>query len=176
MKTTTKMMAFAAVLLAATAAKAAGDSYIYWMVDSQVKDYWTHDVITWDQAKVKALSSNGSDSDKYLTWWYSDGTAVTADSGLEAIGPQTDGSSADLYWGAFDSGEYTSFLFELYYGGDLVAYSSAYQWISPDSIVSGTNASGAEVMRLSTVVPEPTSGLLSLFGLAALALRRRRRA
>ena len=171
MKTTTKMMAFAAVLLAATVAKAEADSYIYWMVGSDVKNLISGEDVVWNYAKVR-------DGSNYLTWWAGDDTSAfaTSEPGGDKLSGTVAGGTADLYWGTFDYNDYNTLVFELYLDDTLVGWSSAYQWIPASAVVNGTSASGANAMVLTGVVPEPTSGLLSLFGLAALALRRRRRA
>ena len=174
MKTTTKLMAFAAVLLAATVAKAEADSYIYWMVGSDVQNLISGEDVVWNYARVK-------DGDTYLNWWAGDPASSTAGAvqGSTWLEANNDGTTSPLYWGAFNYENYNTLVFELYLdqnSDSLVGWSSAYQWIPSDAVVRGTDASGANAMVLTGVVPEPTSGLLSLFGLAALALRRRRRA
>lgn len=175
MKTTTKMMAFAAVLLAATVAKAEADSYIYWMVGSDVNNLISGEAVNWNYARVR-------DGDTYLNWWAGDASDIaSSEPGGTWLSGTVAGGTSDLYWGTFEKNSYNTLVFELWLGettdsASLVGWSSAYQWIPSSAVVRGTSASGANAMVLTGVVPEPTSGLLSLFGLAALALRRRRRA
>lgn len=170
MKTTTKMVAFAAVLLAATVAKAEADSYIYWMVGSDVNNLISGEAVNWNYARVR-------DGDTYLNWWAGDASDIaSSEPGGTWLSGTVAGGTSDLYWGTFDYNDYNTLVFELYLDDTLVGWSSAYQLIPSSAVVRGTDASGVNPMVLTGVVPEPTSGLLSLFGLAALALRRRRRA
>ena len=80
------------------------------------------------------------------------------------------------------NGDVTSFLFELWdTDGALVGYSNrsrsdlAYAIASSNGIL-GEHPADYRPFVLQGVVPEPTSGLLLLLGIAGLALRRRRRA
>ena len=75
---------------------------------------------------------------------------------------------------------YQTFLFEMFNTGSEERV--AWQEFSRNTLLAQGNIydstsdhSGYNPLVVSSVVPEPTSGLLSLFGLAALALRRRKR-
>ena len=81
------------------------------------------------------------------------------------------------YFGSFESSTTPSLLVELWDGVDNRIGWKSYSVASiTDSIwpADSTQGAGAKVLEVSRVVPEPTSGLLMLFGLAGLALRRRK--
>ena len=167
MKLATKLIAAATIAIVSTSAFAASDSYLYWMVDNPVNLISGEDT-TFDYAMVKA-------GDNYLNWYQYDG--ISSVSQGTKLWANEDGRSTEAaYWGTFDYAPGMNFLFELYNEDGSVAGFLNTPWVSFASIASGTSASGATAYNLTGVVPEPTSGLLALFGLAALALRRRRMA
>ncbi len=156
-----------ATLLAANMAKAV-DSYLYWMVGENVTYQQNNSAVAWDYAKVKQ-------GDNYLNWYagYPSATAVT-----DSL--RSDNAGESLYWGVVDASDQAStFMFELWADADSsnpVGYLSATYADLKNFITDAygkTPANGA--YSLTQVVPEPTSGLLMLFGLAGLALRRKRR-
>ena len=167
MKLATRLIAAATIAIVSTSAFAASDSYLYWMVDNPV-NLISGEATTFDYAKV---SVDGGQT--YLTWYQ-----YGSDSGSEKM-YTVDGdgvSTGSAFWGTFEYTPGMNFLFELYNEDGSVAGFLNTPWVSFASIASGTSASGATAYNLTGVVPEPTSGLLALFGLAALALRRRRMA
>ena len=151
----------------------AADSYLYWMASDKIVNPLGGNDVEYSYVRVNYGGSLDADGEvtggswlsPYVDGVKSSGTAMTA-AGAQA------GAS---YWG--DIGSYsseTAFIFELYNDQfELVGWNTLK---NAESFLgtSSTLASGA--YTLTTVVPEPTSGLLSLFGLAMLALRRRRRA
>ena len=166
----TRIAAVAAFSMMTTVAVAVPDSYLYWMVSPGAYNYLdsSKTPVTYDSAKVKI-----DGTDNYLSW-YNQGE-TTAEANYMPV--STAGGTPATYWGldGVTLGPSTTFLFELYNADDLVGWYST--TVGSQFIASGTNPSGAaSAYQLTGVVPEPTSGLLSLFGLAALALRRRKRA
>ena len=171
MKTLKFMFLFAAVA-AAGAVQADVDSYFYWMLDTPVtyssgagSDLAGKNV-EYTYAKVR---TDGGDS--YLTLYSTSGSLNT-----DTL------SAAQRGVAGFSSGDSVStFLIELYswngsssekVGWTTLAYNQAGDYIRNDVTAPG----GSNYYHVSQVVPEPTSALLSLFGLAALALRRRKMA
>ena len=179
MNTVKKMMVVAVMLIAAKATFAAADSYLYWMASDTVKNLWSGETVTWNKARVNF----GGTVRDYSTGDIVGGTWLTFSDGYEDYGDtanRDDVVGGGAYaWGAFDArstGE--SFIFELLNDDTYVgALQQDIDWLRGYIVTSSSAdkpSSGA--FMLTGVVPETTSGLLSLFGLAALALRRRRRA
>ena len=171
MKSIIKFFSMAAIAAFAMSSARAEDSYLYWLVDSSVHNLISGEAATFDYATVKV-----SGSDTYLSW-YNQGSSTA--NGWQMYVNDAGGTSA-AYWGTFNYTSGSTFLFELWNevsGGDdtLVGFLET-PWVSSSSIASGTDASGATPYVLTGVVPEPTSGLMMLLGLAALALKRRKQA
>lgn len=163
-----KIIAVVSLALAVHAANAS-DSYLYWMVSGA--NYNGVDV-EFDYATIRAdggdylnlYSSGQSESDTIL---------LGSDSGARNYSAGAN-NNIGMYAG-FD-GTVTSFLVELWESSERVAYQT-YAWSEVLAHITTTAQNGSVTPYVVTsVIPEPTSGLLSLFGLAALALRRRRRA
>lgn len=156
-----KRLAF--ILASAFALSAmAADSYLYWMV-ADAGDY----AGTWDSVRMKK-----SGVDSYLTLYSGGAGTELGETALSAYATSPSGLYANL-----GSSYGSTFLVELLWGdvsvataeiSDLGDYltSSLLSPVGSPKEVSGFVGTGA--------VPEPTSGLLSLFGLALLAIRRKR--
>ena len=152
------------LLVVGVAAHAEYSSYFYWQVDESVADF------SYAQLRL----SGGS---QYFTIGDTAYTKVGAETAADAtLGQTTLAVAANL--GAYASSEY-SFLVEVFGEDDgLLAYSDTFSY---DDIVGsyvysdmGTALSGTAYGVSVSNVPEPSSGVLLLLGLAALGLRRKR--
>jgi len=166
-----KLVAVAVIALVANSAVAAADSYLYWMVSPTAYNYLdsTKTPVTYSYATVRIAGQDES----YLSW-YNQGSDTAGGTKMGYYSP--DGGTLAAYWGS-DSVVYnvgSTFLFELWNEGEVVGFANATPGAS--YFVNGTSATGGSPYVLTGVVPEPTSGLLMLFGLAGLALRRRKMA
>ena len=166
MKAIKKNLVLGAAALAATAAFA---DFIFWQVNDPVSYGesvpFSYATISVDDG-TSYLRAYNEEGDGGSARVYSDGTTLAA-------GP--------VYSGTFTSGEISRFLVELW-GED--GSKLAWQWYTASdytgSIWKGDDLYGAvgggveSALVATDMVPEPTGGLLTLFGLAFLALRRRR--
>ena len=179
-----KLVAAVLAAFASSSVLAAADSYLYWMVDSDAYNYLdgTKSAVDYKYARVNVggtIDENGNVLDGTGTWLnpYVGNSPVTDGSGPVDYLTKAAATSGPLYWGVFDSTLVagSTFIFELFNeSNEVVGWYSASYGDLVNSIATGSDPSGSAVFRLTGVVPEPTSGLLSLFGLAMLALRRRR--
>lgn len=148
------------------------DQYLYWMIGETptFKDQsgaTVSDVVLSDyNAQIKIAGT-----DQYLYLYEFDG-----DSNHEYFNAAY--AQWDMLAGVGDLGNTTSFLVELFnesgvaYASDTVSYGELSSYISS---MQG-KATPAETYAFTTfrAVPEPTSGLLLLLGIAGLALKRKR--
>ena len=159
-------------LLALAGLPSFGD-YLYWMVDDSSYCDWENPSFTYAMMRVDGTS-------QYLQLSYSD--ASTEWGPVLAATDDVPGKAIDGAWAAIDSvyaeDPQTRFVLELYASDQAQpARSSSFTYeMLKDSIVQ-TIPSQTEQFPAAfgawSVVPEPTSGLLTLFGVALLALKRK---
>lgn len=166
---TLKFMLMLAAAAAAGAVKAEVDSYLYWMV-SDAATYsaaagatLSGTTVEYDYAKISA--DGGS---TYLSLY---------GPGVGDLGVNTLDKGVDGYVGFASSPAFSSFLVELYsdesserVGWATIPYNTAMQYAFSDI----TQQKLASLYTVTQAIPEPSSGLLLLLGMAGLALRRRR--
>ena len=160
-----KLITVLAFALAASAASAT-DSYLYWLIDGA---NYNGSAINFSYVTISA-----DDGENYLSL-YSPGTATSETSYLLSNGANSSyGAPAGIYAG-FD-GSVSSFLVELWSDSDVrVGWQSYGSGALADYIFnSTTGGTSTTPFAVSSVVPEPTSGLMMLLGIAALALKRRK--
>ena len=168
-----KLMTFALALTLAHAASAE-ESYLLWMVDEAK----TGD-IQYDAVAVTAFKGDDVASGSLLTLYYGNGNAVDGNK----VSWKSDYSGFPFYASLGNlMGENYSYVVELFYGNELVGMSDALGYASAETAGQIARATSAgSLPGLATwspasfrPVPEPTSALLALVGLGALALRRGR--
>lgn len=127
------------------------------------------ETVNYDFATVAMVYANGEKANNYMLLY--SGGQTTSDNifiASESTSPIYAGLPAD-----YNDGTYKGVLFELWASGDALV---GYQNFSLDEmgghIVGGTNQSGSP-LAVTSVVPEPTSGMLVVLGMAGLALRRK---
>ena len=148
----------------------AADSYLYWLVDQA---RYGSTPVEFNYATIKAVDSENST----LLNLYSGGSDLGSTE-LEAAGGYSSSSygapSTGVYAGF--SGTPLSFLVELWADADSAnpVGSQSYSYAMVSDYISGSMTGNGSPLRVTEVVPEPTSGLMVLLGMAMLALRRRR--
>ena len=182
MKTLMKFGAVAAVALACGAASA---DYLYAMVKDAYY-YYNGEHPTFDYLTVKV-----DGGERYFYGYDEETSSMVAlgdDYGTRMPSDPNDKSSS--YDAPNDTGfyidigdgshEYQTFLFEMFNNNnstERVAWQEfTYENVKYNVFKEGGDTAAVNPLVVSRVVPEPTSALLSLFGLAALALRRRKMA
>ena len=155
----------AMLLTAAAFASARADYFVYWQVSSS--PYYTDPsaVIAYTYATIRA-----AEDQNYLQLYSPDAAASLETEKLAAGG--------EAYAGMLDKNYRGNLLVELWDANGKVAWQTydfdqykEARWSNDEDESVG---SGGSPLTVSQVVPEPTSGLLLLFGVAGLALRRRR--
>ena len=181
-----KLIAICAVALSMGAF---ADSYLYWMLDESSELSWTGSdktttisAPTYNQVAFAVVDSSGNKvSDSYLSLYNLNGTAQTSPASVTAAS----GAALFANLGNYASSSY-SYYIELLNDSSVVgrsseslSYSAASKYIQ--SAIGGTSQMSAQAwaptsFTATAAIPEPTSGLLMLVGLAGLALRRKRMA
>lgn len=181
-----KKLMMMAVLLAG-AGGFADDQFLYWMVNPYDTEFHTAGrafdyayLTVTDQGGVKL--TDGSGNAVHLESFVPDGDAmISLGAGVHADGDPTALTTLPVFssLGAYASTSY-GFVVEAYLDGDLLWTSgvSYYEALAAaNSVWNGKgSAMSGDLSAATFMVPEPTSGLLLLLGVAGLMLRRRRNA
>ena len=171
-----KKLLMAMALAGAAMVASAEDKFLYWMVDvSDSRDY------AFNYATIKAKDASGNESD-YL-WLYGQENADKIAQRLYASNDAGTTTGGGAFAGLENYGSDSQFLFELWTDGatDSPSRVGWTGWLTYDrianNIFSAGNLSGASPFTVGStmLVPEPTGGLLTLLGLAVLALRRKQK-
>ena len=158
-------------LLTATFGASAADQYLYWMIDDAAK--LGTETLSGEGYSAK-VGYTDTDGNKYFQLYTTGGS-------MTPLGEEFDipdiKDNIPTFANIGTLGEGTSFFIELLNGGEVVGsstftYSAIQSYLSPTGGMA-TPASGAYTVSSFTAVPEPTSGLLLLLGVAGLALRRK---
>lgn len=159
-----KLLMSLALLGTFAAMTAKGDSYMYWMVKDAHATTGSLGFETAELYAVQAGQTARGEQDNPISTLAADSTGFST--------ARSSGISVGDYEGY-------SFLVELWSDNVLVSQSSSpMTWAevaSAGAIYSPLNPGGAGTATFTSFnVPEPTSGLLMLFGLCGLALKRKR--
>ena len=162
---------FTTAAFVALAALAARSEYLYWMIsqpDPNVENY-----TAFDYATVKIDGQSG-----YLSLVDPDDSSAYGTEAVPVDGYSMDEGAYALISGYQELPAGTQFLFELWRdGSDSRVGWARYTKSEVDRFTVNTFNKMAEAplaVMQPTLVPEPTSGMLLLLGVAGLALRRRR--
>ena len=172
MKSLTAKLAVMTVLALVAGSGVAEDSYLYWMVQDAA--YPNGQSVGFDYATI---SVDGGST--YLSMY--EGTDDFGPYVGSYAGGSTGGDVTDSTWAYYakipGAGSYESFLIELWTGSPEATNTKVASASVASSLVASyvTGAMGQVSLpfMVTTVTPEPTSGLMLLLGLAALGLRRK---
>ena len=171
-----KKLLTAMALACAAMVASAEDNFLYWMVDvGDSTDY------AFKYATIKAKDASGKESD-YL-WLYGQESADKIGQRLYASNDAGTTTGGGAFAGV---GDYvgSKFLFELWTDGETADSPNRVGWTgwidydtSAKNIFAAGDMSGSSPFTVgqTMLVPEPTGGLLTLLGLAVLALRRKQK-
>lgn len=167
-----KKLLMAMALAGAAMVASAEDNFLYWMVDvGDSTDY------AFNYATIKAKDASGNTSD--FLWLYGQDSADKIGQRLYASNDAGTTTGGGAFAGLENYGVGSKFLFELWTDGETrVGWTG---WIDysklADSIFAAGDMTGSSPFTVGStmLVPEPTGGLLTLLGLAVLALRRKQK-
>ena len=168
---------FVASLAVALASASASAGFVYCMIED-ASDIYNGEAIPFDYATI-SIDGGGSYLYFYNTSGDLTGYRMASEESTTKSGYYSSaGAGDDLpYYAKIESAEsdYTAFLFQLWSEeGDVVGWRTYDKDTLADHIFDNMSMTGDSAFVVSQVIPEPTSGLLMLFGLAGLALRRRK--
>lgn len=171
-----RIMFVLATLLGALGLQA-GDSYLYWMIDGN--DAMTKLNVSSLGGYTAKIYGVANDTPTLLTLY---GTPGDASSAYDAVNAQA-AQLAGVFAGLAQNAAYSSFYVEIWDAYNAIGTSQTLDLSSVQSYISTMEFSASAPTLVAkfggfvpTPVPEPCSGLLMVFGLAAFALRRPRRA
>lgn len=157
------------LLVAAFAPPFVFADYLYCLVDNPEYDGKN---VQYDYATVAVAGVGGENPSDALEFY--------AGGATESIGDAMSSSSTEALYAILPSNyssSYSTFLFELwsYDTENRVAWNvfSISDADEKGNIVKGYSTSGGTPLKVSTVIPEPTGGMLMLFGMVVLAMRRK---
>ena len=169
---------FAVALAVALASASASAGFLYCMIEDASDIYNDGAAIPFKYATI-SIDGGGSYLGFYNTSGDLTGNRMASEASTTKSGYYSSvGAGEDMpYYAKIESAEsdYTAFLFQLWSDkGDVVGWRTYEKGTLADYIFDNTSMTGDSAFVVSQVIPEPTSGLLMLFGLAGLALRRRK--
>ena len=174
-KTFTKI----AVMLAAGLAIATAEAkYLYAMV-GDAKNVYNDDPINFNYAMLQGYNGDGW---SYLDYYTYEGSSVSSPKTALAAAGGTGTSTGAVYFDIGGTGDqYQTFLFELYTSSSTGSERVGWQQYSLATVLNSGSvyenvpeSNVSKAFTVSQVIPEPTSGILLLLGMAGLALRRRK--
>ena len=151
----------------------AEDQYLMWMLgDTLSLDGETYTLKENDSVRIAVADASGAATTTYLNLYGNPGETT--------FGQSTDAADAQIFSVLAGVTDYSnsSFVFELINGSDVVGQSGSVSYGALSSYISDMkfahgSATGTYSVSSFSAVPEPTSGLLLLLGVAGLALRRK---
>lgn len=181
-----RLMVMAAMMCSALALFGVEESYLFWQV-SPINDEWT--LRPFDYAVLTVTDQGGMKIANLNTYDYSgdgpyigapsdpDGREATYDYFYNGLGVRT--GSVDSIPAISDitgyASDYYGFIVEAYLDGELAWHSGVYFYEQVmNSVWNGTASDmNPNIRPFSMQVPEPTSAMMLLLGLGALALKRK---
>ena len=169
-----KKLVLAAFVTLSGSCLIAEDQYLMWMLGETITvDEKQYSLQSGDSVRIAVADAGGAATTTYLNLYGNPGETT--------FGTVTDAGDAQIFSVLAGVTDYSnsSFVFELINGSDVigqsgpVAYGSLGAYISNMKFGHEGSLKGAYSVNAFTAVPEPTSGLLLLIGVAGLALRRK---